>query len=88
MTNFGCRSDFKPLKSVNSQISADREFSIEIGSVANWKIKNLQIVNTNTNYIDFISILIPAVFQLSSLKWDWWPMEQHIFDTNAGKQLS
>ncbi len=35
-------------------ISADREFSIEIGSVANLKFKNLEIVNKTTNHVDFI----------------------------------
>jgi hypothetical protein len=39
---------------VTCQISADREFSIEIGSVANLKIRNLENVNTNTNYLDII----------------------------------
>jgi hypothetical protein len=45
---------------VTCPISADREFSNEIGSVANLKIKNLEIVNKTTNQIDFIQILIPA----------------------------
>jgi hypothetical protein len=39
---------------VTCTISADREFSIEIGSAADLKIKNLEIVNKNTNHIDFI----------------------------------
>jgi hypothetical protein len=39
---------------VTCPISADREFSIEIGSVADLKIKNLEIVNKTTNHVDFI----------------------------------
>jgi hypothetical protein len=39
-------------------ISADREFSIEIGSVADLKIRNLDIVNPNP--FGIILILIPA----------------------------
>jgi hypothetical protein len=35
-------------------ISADREFFIEIRSVANLTIKNLEIENKNTNHMDFI----------------------------------
>jgi hypothetical protein len=60
MTDIGHRSDFNPLKSVTCLISADREFSIEIRSVADLKIKNLEIVNKTTNRIHFIQILIPA----------------------------
>jgi hypothetical protein len=48
------------LKSATCLISAGREFSIEMGSVADLKIRNLEIVNINTNHIDFIKILIPA----------------------------
>jgi hypothetical protein len=54
MTDFGHRSDFKLLKSAACLISADREFSIEMGSVADLKIRNLEIVNIDTNHIDFI----------------------------------
>jgi hypothetical protein len=39
ITEIGHRSDFNPLKLVTCLISADREFSIEIGSVADLKIK-------------------------------------------------
>jgi hypothetical protein len=39
---------------VTCPISADREFSIEIESVADLKIKNLEIVNKTTNHMDFI----------------------------------
>jgi hypothetical protein len=39
---------------VTCPISADREFSIEIGLVANLKFKNLEIVNKTTNHVDFI----------------------------------
>ncbi len=46
-------SDFKPLKLVTHLISADREFSIEIGLVGDLKIQNLEIVNINTNNIYF-----------------------------------
>jgi hypothetical protein len=45
ITKIGHRSDFNPLKSVTCPISAGRECSIEIGLVANLKIKNLEIVN-------------------------------------------
>jgi hypothetical protein len=54
MTKIGHRSNFNPLKLVTCPISADREFSIEIGSVAALKIKKLKIVNKGTNQIDFI----------------------------------
>jgi hypothetical protein len=46
ITEIGHRSDFNPLKSVTCPISADREFSIEIGSVADFKFKDIEIVNT------------------------------------------
>ncbi len=49
MTNFGHRSDFKPLKLVTCLISDDRKFYIGIGSVADLKIKNFEIVNININ---------------------------------------
>jgi len=39
---------------VTCPISADREFSIEIGSVSDLKIENLEIVNKTTNNVDFI----------------------------------
>jgi len=39
---------------VTCPISADREFSIEIGSVADLKFKNLEIVNKTANHVDFI----------------------------------
>jgi hypothetical protein len=54
ITEIGHRSDFNPLKSVTCPISADREFSIEIGSVADLKFKNFEIVNKATNHVDFI----------------------------------
>ncbi len=54
MSNFNHRSDFKPLKLAICLISADRKFSFEIGSVADLKIKNFEIVNTIPNHIDFI----------------------------------
>jgi hypothetical protein len=54
ITEIGHRSDFNPLKSVTCPISADRELSIEIGSVADLKFKNLEIVNKTTNHVDFI----------------------------------
>jgi hypothetical protein len=54
MTYFRRRSNFKPLKLGTYPISADREFPIEIGSVADLKIKYLEIVNIKTNHIDFI----------------------------------
>jgi hypothetical protein len=40
---------------VTCQISADNEFYIEIGSVANLKIKNLEIVNKTTNHMDIVA---------------------------------
>jgi hypothetical protein len=40
---------------VTCRISADREFSIEIGSVADLKIKNLEIVSKATNHVDIVS---------------------------------
>jgi hypothetical protein len=54
ITKIGHRSNLNPLKSVTCPISADREFSIEIGSVADLKFKNLEIVNKTTNHVDFI----------------------------------
>jgi hypothetical protein len=70
MTNFGQRSDFKPLKLANCPISAERVFSIKIGSVADLKInKNLEIVDINKQHIDFILISIPS-------HWNW------LFDCN------
>ncbi len=54
ITEIGHRSDFNPLKSVTYPISADREFSMEIGSVADLKFKNLEIVNKATNHVHFI----------------------------------
>ncbi len=50
----GHLSDYNPQKSVTCPISADTEFSIEIGSVADLKFKNLEIVNKTTNHVDFI----------------------------------
>ena len=60
ITEISHRSDFNPLKSVTYPISANREFYIEIGSVANLKIKNLQFVNKATNHVDFIETLMPS----------------------------
>jgi hypothetical protein len=54
MTEIGHRSNFNPLKLVTCPISADREFFIEIGSVADLKIKNFEIVNKAANHIDLI----------------------------------
>jgi hypothetical protein len=54
MIKIGHQSDFDPLKSVTCPTAADREFSIEFGSVADFKIKNLEIVNKTTNHIEFI----------------------------------
>ena len=54
ITEIGHRSDFNPLKLVTCPISADREFSIEIGAVADFKFKDLEIVNkTKTMWILF-----------------------------------
>jgi hypothetical protein len=53
MTDFSHRSNFKPLQWVTCLISVDCEFSIEIGSVAELKTKNFDIVNRNTTHIDF-----------------------------------
>jgi hypothetical protein len=39
---------------VTCLISADGEFSIEIGSVADLKIENLEIVNKTTTHVDFV----------------------------------
>jgi hypothetical protein len=39
MADCGHQSDFKPLTAMACLISADRDFSIKIGSVANLKIK-------------------------------------------------
>jgi hypothetical protein len=39
---------------VTCPVSADREFSIEIGSVSDLKIINLETVNKTTNHVDFI----------------------------------
>jgi hypothetical protein len=47
-------TDPKPLKSATCPILAVREFSIQIRSAANMQIKNLEIVNINTNHINFI----------------------------------
>jgi hypothetical protein len=54
MTEISHQSNFNPLKLMTCPISADREFPIEIGSVANLKIRNLEIVNKTTNLMDFI----------------------------------
>jgi hypothetical protein len=36
-------------------IPSDREFSIEMGSVADLNVKNLEIVNKTTNHVDIVS---------------------------------
>ncbi len=54
ITEIGHWSDFNPLKLVTCLISADREFSIEIRSVADLKFENLEIVNKTTNHVVFI----------------------------------
>ncbi len=54
MTDFGHRYDFKHLKSVTFPISGDRNFSIEIGKVAD--LTKRGIVNTNTSHIAFVFI--------------------------------
>jgi hypothetical protein len=43
MNDFGCQTDFKLFKSVSDPISGDRNFSIEIGDVADFS--NVGIVN-------------------------------------------
>jgi len=49
---------------VTCPISADREFSIEIRSVANLKIKNLEIVNKTTNHVDIVSAQAPNLLNI------------------------
>jgi hypothetical protein len=49
---------------VTCPISANREFSIEIGSVANLKIKNLEIVNKITNHVDSVSAQAPNLLNI------------------------
>jgi hypothetical protein len=49
---------------VTCPISADREFSIEIGSVADLKIKNLEIVNKTTNHVDFVPAQAPNLLNI------------------------
>ncbi len=60
MTEFSHQYDFKLLKLVTYLISKDKFFSTEIGSVAFLKIKNIEIININTNHIDFIPIEMPS----------------------------
>jgi hypothetical protein len=64
ITEISHRSDFNPLKLVTCPISADREFSIEIGSVADLKIKNLEIVNKITNNVDIVSAQAPNLLNI------------------------
>jgi hypothetical protein len=64
ISEIGQRSDFNPLKSVTCLISADREFSIKIGSVADLKIKNLEIVNKITNHVDIVSAQAPNLLNV------------------------
>jgi hypothetical protein len=49
---------------VTCPISEDREFSIEIGSVADLKIKNLEIVNKITNHVDIVSAQAPNLLNI------------------------
>jgi hypothetical protein len=49
---------------VTCPISADREFSIEMRSVADLKIKNLEIVNKTTNHVDIVSALAPNLLNM------------------------
>jgi hypothetical protein len=49
---------------VTCPISADREFSIEIGSVADLKIKNLEIVKKTTNHVDIVSAQAPNLLNI------------------------
>jgi hypothetical protein len=49
---------------VTYPISADREFSIKIGSVADLKIKNLEIVNKITNHVDIVSAQAPNLLNV------------------------
>jgi hypothetical protein len=49
---------------VTCPISADREFSIEIGLVANLKIKNLENVNKTTNHVDIVSAQAPNLLNI------------------------
>jgi hypothetical protein len=49
---------------VTCPISADAEFSIEIGLVADLKIKNLEIVNKITNYVDIVSAQAPNLLNI------------------------
>ncbi len=64
ITEISHRSDFNPVKSVTCPISADREFSFEIGSVADLKIKNLEIVNKTTNHEDIVSAHAPNLLNI------------------------
>ncbi len=54
MTNIGSQFDFKPLNLVTCPISAERQFSFEIGTVGNLKKENFRIVNININQIAFV----------------------------------
>jgi hypothetical protein len=49
---------------VTCPISADREFSIEIGLVADLKIKNLEIVNKTTNHVAIVSAQAPNLLNI------------------------
>jgi hypothetical protein len=49
---------------VTCLISADREFSIEIGSVTDMKIKNFEIVNKTTNHVDIVSAQAPNLLNI------------------------
>jgi hypothetical protein len=76
---------------VTCPISADREFSIEIGLVANLKIKNLEIVNKTTNHEDIVSTQAPNLINIilwcrrrTFLCVNTWP----ILVANFGDQLS
>jgi hypothetical protein len=49
---------------VTCPISEDREFSIEIGSVADLKIKNLEIVNKTKNHVHILSAQAPNLLNI------------------------
>ncbi len=77
MTNFSHQSNFKALKFVTCQISADRYFSIEIRSVANLRIKILEIVNIkhkpHSFYLNFKTIRLQlAIWLQFKMKIRFW----------------
>jgi hypothetical protein len=64
ITKISHRSNFNHLKSVTCLISADREFSIKTGLVADLKNKNLEIVNKTTNHVDIVSAQAPNLLNI------------------------